>query len=95
MAPFDATVEVKQLADFVRNTAAEYGFGDMKDVFLGGGSDAAFILEAGTPIICSMGVCGQYNHSEREYALVDTLFQRAKLLSTVILRLDEFEKRNN
>ena len=93
MAPFDESGGVKELADFVAATSVEYGFGEMGTVFLGGGSDAGFIQRAGTPVICSIGVQGQFNHSEREYALVDSLFRRAKLLSTVILRIADFENR--
>ena len=91
MAPFDGTDDVLALADFVNHTSVEYGFGEMGRVFLGGGSDASFILLAGTPCICSMGVRGQFNHSEREYALVDSMFERAKMLATVVLCIDDFE----
>ena len=93
MAPFDATGGVQELADFVAETSREYGFGEMGNVFLGGGSDAGFIQRAGTPVLCSMGVRGQFNHSDREYALVDSMFQRAKLLAAVILRLADYENR--
>lgn len=93
MAPFDASGGVQELADFVAETSREYGFGEMGNVFLGGGSDAGFIQRAGTPVLCSMGVRGQFNHSDREYALVDSMFQRAKLLAAVILRLADYENR--
>lgn len=91
MAPFDSTEEVLRLADFVSGISEEYGFGSMERVFLGGGSDASFILLAGTPCICSMGVMGQFNHSDREYALVDSMFKRAKLLAAAVLRISDFE----
>lgn len=91
MAPFDATGGVQELADFVSSTAAEYGFGEMGNVFLGGGSDAGFIQRAGTPVLCSMGVRGQFNHSDREYAQVESMFDRAKLLATVIMRISDFK----
>lgn len=92
MAPFDATGGVQELADFVSAVAEEHGFGKMGNVFLGGGSDAGFIQRAGTPVLCSMGVRGQFNHSDREYAEVESMFERAKLLVTVIGRIEEFEK---
>ena len=92
MAPFDASGRVGELADFVAETSEALGLGEMGTVFLGGGSDAGFIQRAGTPVICSIGVQGQFNHSDREYALVESMFRRAKLLSAVILRIGEFEK---
>ena len=82
---------VQELADFVSETSKACGFGEMGSVFLGGGSDAGFIQRAGTPVICSIGVQGQFNHSDREYALVESMFTRAKLLAAVISRIDEYE----
>lgn len=93
MAPFDSAQEVLALADFVERISKEYGFGQMGRVFLGGGSDASFILLAGTPCICSMGVRGQFNHSEREYALVDSMFERAKLLAAAVLNIGDYLQR--
>ena len=91
MAAFDGSNGVQELADFVSETSKACSFGEMGSVFLGGGSDAGFIQRAGTPVICSIGVQGQFNHSDREYALVESLFTRAKLLAAVISRIDEYE----
>ena len=91
MAAFDGSNGVQELADFVSETSKACGFGEMGSVFLGGGSDAGFIQRAGTPVICSIGVQGQFNHSDREYALVESMFTRAKLLAAVISRIDEYE----
>lgn len=91
MAAFDGSNGVQELADFVAETSKACGFGEMGSVFLGGGSDAGFIQRAGTPVICSIGVQGQFNHSDREYALVESMFTRAKLLAAVISRIDEYE----
>ncbi|MDV9703876.1 hypothetical protein RHG55_15180 [Clostridioides difficile] len=46
---------------------------------------------ANVPAICSFGVRGEWNHTSREYAVVDSMFERVKLISTVILNLDKFE----
>ena len=91
MAAFDGSNGVQELADFVAETSRACGFGEMGSVFLGGGSDAGFIQRTGTPVICSIGVRGQFNHSDREYTLVESMFTRAKLLAAVISRIDEFE----
>ena len=91
MAAFDGSNGVQELADFVSETSKACGFGEIGSVFLGGGSDAGFIQRAGTPVICSIGVQGQFNHSDREYALVESIFTRAKLLAAVISRIDEYE----
>lgn len=91
MAPFDASGRVGELAEFIAETSRKLDLGEMGTVFLGGGSDAGFVQRAGTPVVCSIGVQGQFNHSDREYAVVESIFRRAKLLSAVILRIGEFE----
>jgi len=40
------------------------------------------------PTVCAMGVKGGRNHSPEEFAVVDTLFERAKLLIACVLKLD-------
>ena len=53
--------------------------------------DASYLTIANVPAICSFGVRGEWNHTSREYAVVDSMFERVKLISTVILNLDKFE----
>lgn len=36
---------------------------------------------------------GQFNHSSKEYALVETLYTRAKLLTCAVLDLEKFVQR--
>ena len=57
---------------------------------LGGGADSSYISQTGTPTVCSMGVRGEFNHTDREYALVDTLYERTKLLTMAVLRAANF-----
>ena len=37
---------------------------------------------------------GEWNHTVREYALADSLYERAKLFANALLRMDRFEHRN-
>jgi glutamate carboxypeptidase len=55
---------------------------------VGGASDSAYSVLAGVPTVCAMGVKGGRNHSPEEYAIVETLFERAKLLVACVLKLD-------
>lgn len=93
MPSFDTTPDGLALADMVAQVSKEQGLGEMGQIFLGGGSDASYITIAGVPTICSMGVCGEYNHSAKEYALVESLYTRAKLLSCVVLDIERFANR--
>ena len=91
--PFDETPDGIALADFVAEVSRELGMGDMGKINLGGGSDACYFTIAGVPTICAMGVCGQFNHSSKEYALVETLYTRSKLLTCAVLDLEKFVQR--
>lgn len=74
---------------FCSELSEKFGYGELGHVFLGGGSDALFLQQAGVPTICSCGVVGEWNHTDREYAVVETLFTRAKLWCGVVMHLDE------
>lgn len=65
--------------EYVRGIAKEYGLPEVNGRPLGGGSDAASTTMAGVPTICSCGVRGQWNHTMKEYAVVDSIFDRSKM----------------
>lgn len=90
MPPFDVTERGTDLADFVAEVSREQELGTMGKIFLGGSSDACYFTLAGVPTICAMGVCGQFNHSSKEYALVESLYTRAKLLACTVLEIERF-----
>ncbi|MGI6129547.1 MAG: M20 family metallopeptidase [bacterium] len=92
MAAYETTDDVIKFYNFCNEVAKKYGFGEMGSRRLGGSSDAAFITIAKTPVLCSCGVRGEWNHTAKEYALVDSLFERTKLLSTIVLNLDQFKE---
>ncbi len=87
--PMKTTEGVKALFQLVKKVSAENGFGTPYEKYVGGGSDSAYSVLAGVPTVCAMGVKGGRNHSPEEYAVVETLFERAKLLSACVLKLDE------
>lgn len=51
----------------------------------GGGSDAAYSTIAGVPTVCGIGTTGDFCHTTDEYAEIDSLEKRAKLISQTIL----------
>ena len=75
---------------FVNRIATDNGFPAFGSVKLGGASDAGNIQRAGIPVLCSCGVCGQYNHNLKEYAIVQSLFDRTEIWSLVVLALGQF-----
>lgn len=90
MAPYETTDGVMKLYDFVRSTVSNYGFGDISCRAVGGSSDAAYVTMAGTPILCSCGAIGEWNHTTKEYVLVDSLFERVGMFAAVIMESDHF-----
>ena len=77
---------------FIKDTAKEFGFREFGCRTVGGASDASYLTIAGVPTLCSCGVVGEWNHTMREYAIVDTMYERAKLYATAILNITKFEK---
>ena len=88
IAPMQTTEGVQQLFEIVKKTYAEMGLGTPYGKYVGGGSDSAYSVIAGVPTVCAMGVKGGRNHSPEEFAIVDTLFERAKLLALCTLNLE-------
>ena len=85
--PMESTPDVMRLFDLVADTAVENGFARPTPIQSGGGSDSSNTVIAGVPTVCSMGVKGEKNHAPDEYALVESLFERCKLLVACLLRL--------
>lgn len=91
MLPFEPTEAVMKLYDFVRQVSIQHNLGDPASIKLGGSSDASYLTLAGTPTLCSCGVRGQWNHTDKEYAFAESMLERAKLWATVITELDSFQ----
>lgn len=87
---YEDTEDVEKLLSFVNRIATDNGFPAFGSVKLGGASDAGNIQRAGIPVLCSCGVCGQYNHNLKEYAIVQSLFDRTEIWSLVVLALGQF-----
>jgi glutamate carboxypeptidase len=51
----------------------------------GGGSDANFVAALGVPVLDGLGALGDGAHSESEHIVIDSLPERAALLSALLL----------
>lgn len=87
MLPFGRSEGGMELFQKVHDISLESGLGEHACIDLGGSSDAAYLTIVGVPTICSCGVRGQWNHTIREYALVESMFERPKLWANVIIQL--------
>jgi len=82
---------VKNLFHLLEKICAEDGFPQPSAKLVGGGADSCYTVMAGVPTLCAMGVKGYGNHTVDEYAEVESLYERAKLLVDMILNIDRLE----
>lgn len=89
MIPMKLTEGNQKLFALVKETGEECGIPISEGKLVGGGSDSGYVVAAGVPTVCAMGVKGKWNHTKDEYALVDSLFERTKLLGAVLMKLND------
>lgn len=80
--------QILKLFAYVQETARAIGCGELHPVTSGGWSDANLIASVGVPVVCGIGVQGEFNHAPGEYALVESLYQRTKLAAAAVLRME-------
>jgi glutamate carboxypeptidase len=78
-----ATERNRELFHIVAEAGEKLGIPVVEE-FRSGGSDANIIAAAGTPVIDGLGPIGSHDHSDREYMVKDSLFDRTKLLVSII-----------
>ncbi|SNS61713.1 Peptidase dimerisation domain-containing protein [Anaerovirgula multivorans] len=84
----------KKFYEFVKSISIKNELGEPEGFLLGGASDAAYISKAGVPCLCGMGVKGvkgEWNHTNREYAIIDSALERIILIVSSILELENKE----
>ena len=82
--PMETTEQVLKLLKLVQDQGQKIGIQEIKGHIMGAGSDAAWPARIGVPVVCSMGPRGGLNHSDREFILINSLVERAKLLALCI-----------
>lgn len=85
--PMEVTTESEKLFELVRATAKELQIDVPSPVKSQGSSDSAYSVIAGVPTVCSLGPVGEGAHTSHEYAIVESLFDRCKLLAVSVLNV--------
>ncbi len=88
MMPMPQTEGNLALFRQVERAAERIGYGTVQPIISGGWSDSNLLASLGIPVVCAVGVRGQHNHTTREYAVVESLFERAKLIADTVLGLE-------
>lgn len=86
--PMEVLPETERLFETIRKTALELNLPELTPIFSKGASDSAYAVLAGVPTVCSLGPQGEGNHTPEEYAIVESLFERSKLIVTSVLNLE-------
>lgn len=84
--PMEKTQGNIALFESIKKVSQEYELEKIEEYGTsGGGSDAAYSVIAGVPTVCGIGTTGDFCHTPNEYAEIDSLEKRAKLISQTIL----------
>ena len=76
-----------KLFPLAQKAAADAGVAEVIGVGVGGGSDGNFTAAIGVPTLDGMGATGGGAHADHEFVLVDTMVDRARLVTALIQRL--------
>lgn len=83
--PMEKNPETMALFEKLLGVCKKHGLGSLTPVESGGGSDSCYTQAAGIPSICGMGACGEFCHTNKEYARIDSISLRAKILTLFLL----------
>mgnify|MGYP000756917522 FL=1 len=83
--PMNNTEENNKLFSLYQKACQQLQIEEPHPCVVGGGSDASLTVSVGIPTICAVGIKGENNHTLQEYALLSSLPERAKILSTLIM----------
>ena len=85
--PMEHTAETDRLFEKVCAVSERYGLEKVRPLEKGGGSDSAYLIQAGIPTLCSLGPTGTGEHTLSEQADIPSLQGRAKLLAASIMEV--------
>ncbi|MBT9775681.1 M20/M25/M40 family metallo-hydrolase [Clostridium sp. MCC353] len=87
--PYDETEEISKLCDFMNELASELHMPEFGKIQRGGVSDSGNIVAAGVPTLDGLGIVGEFAHNRKEYGILQTMYDRTKLLAYAVTRIDE------
>lgn len=87
--PYDETEGITKLHSFMNVLAGEMGLPAFGKVQRGGVSDSGNIMAAGVPTLDGLGIVGEFAHNLKEYGILQTMYDRTKLLAHAVLRIHE------
>ena len=86
--PMERTQKTMDLFDKINAIFIKNGFGYHQSNMSFGGSDAAYMVEAGIPSVDNLGIWGARIHSKDEYAEIKSISTMIKKLACLIVELE-------
>ena len=77
--------ETMALFEKLLGICRKHDLGSLTPVESGGGSDSCYTQAAGIVSICGMGACGEFCHTNKEYASIESISTRAKILTMFLM----------
>ncbi len=87
--PYNETEGIGKLYDLLSGLAAELGMPEFSKIQRGGVSDSGNIVAAGVPTLDGLGIVGEFAHNLKEYGLLQSMYDRTKLLAYAITHLNQ------
>lgn len=84
--PMELTEASVPLLEAARAVAGELGF-VLRNVAVGGASDANFVAGLGRPVLCGLGAVGDGAHARNEFIYADMIGRQTALLTGLLHRL--------
>lgn len=91
LPPFETTNQVQSAFETLKSISDAVGGNITGSIVVGGASDAAYIAPQGTKIVCQCGIIGAYTHNEREYAVVESLYEGIRLFVHTVYNYNLFK----
>lgn len=86
----EKTPENEKLAEIINKISSEHGFENLTMHSSCGGADSAYPSLDGIPTVDSLGIEGSDCHTTDEKALISSISKMAKIISAVIINLENY-----
>ncbi len=87
MDPMENTEGNRALYQKLEKTALDCGYGQIVMETAKGVSDSSIPVVQGVPTLCGTGCKGTGNHTDKEYAEIESIFERSKLIACAVCDL--------
>lgn len=89
LAPLRETEDVLRFFNLINKVAVESGFEPFGKIYRGGATDAGNIYAAGVPVVDACGIRGDFAHNKKEYGVLESLYDRAKIFAGAVAKIEE------